>query len=121
MKFLIGPMKMSEDYISLDYSGPGFAPIQMSNIELAGAQYEDLGQMCETEMDYNGTTPSMDYSPGTASPSGSINSQDEINEDSGSNSTTDAPFQCEICGKRFTIPARLQRHHRVHTGEKPYR
>ncbi|CAL4120818.1 unnamed protein product, partial [Meganyctiphanes norvegica] len=31
------------------------------------------------------------------------------------------PYQCKICMKVFAIPARLQRHHRVHTGEKPFK
>nr|QIA97604.1 Krueppel 1-like protein [Procambarus clarkii] len=31
------------------------------------------------------------------------------------------PYQCKICGKGFAIPARLARHHRVHTGEKPFK
>ncbi|KAK3894549.1 hypothetical protein Pcinc_001705 [Petrolisthes cinctipes] len=31
------------------------------------------------------------------------------------------PYQCKVCGKGFAIPARLARHHRVHTGEKPFK
>ncbi|KAK8728221.1 hypothetical protein OTU49_009176 [Cherax quadricarinatus] len=34
---------------------------------------------------------------------------------------TEPPYQCKICGKGFAIPARLARHHRVHTGEKPFK
>ncbi|XP_071536039.1 uncharacterized protein [Panulirus ornatus] len=34
---------------------------------------------------------------------------------------SDPPYQCKICGKGFAIPARLARHHRVHTGEKPFK
>lgn len=36
-------------------------------------------------------------------------------------SGSDPPYQCKICGKGFAIPARLSRHHRVHTGEKPFK
>uniref|UniRef100_A0A0P4WII9 C2H2-type domain-containing protein n=1 Tax=Scylla olivacea TaxID=85551 RepID=A0A0P4WII9_SCYOL len=34
---------------------------------------------------------------------------------------SEPPYQCKICGKGFAIPARLARHHRVHTGEKPFK
>jgi len=34
---------------------------------------------------------------------------------------SEPPYQCKICFKVFAIPARLQRHHRVHTGEKPFK
>merc|ERR1719334_2149585 len=34
---------------------------------------------------------------------------------------TEPPYQCQVCFKVFAIPARLQRHHRVHTGEKPFK
>lgn len=36
-------------------------------------------------------------------------------------SVSEPPYQCKICGKGFAIPARLARHHRVHTGEKPFK
>ncbi|XP_050720161.1 Krueppel homolog 1-like [Eriocheir sinensis] len=35
--------------------------------------------------------------------------------------SSEPPYQCKICGKGFAIPARLARHHRVHTGEKPFK
>lgn len=34
---------------------------------------------------------------------------------------SEPPYQCKVCFKVFAIPARLQRHHRVHTGEKPFK
>ncbi|XP_076056606.1 uncharacterized protein LOC143034437 [Oratosquilla oratoria] len=34
---------------------------------------------------------------------------------------TRPPYQCHFCNKVFAIPARLQRHYRVHTGEKPFK
>lgn len=36
-------------------------------------------------------------------------------------SGSDPPYQCKLCGKGFAIPARLARHNRVHTGEKPFK
>jgi len=36
------------------------------------------------------------------------------------NSDPEVPFRCDVCGKCFSMPARLTRHYRMHTGEKPY-
>ncbi|GAB0095832.1 Krueppel homolog 1 [Sergentomyia squamirostris] len=34
-------------------------------------------------------------------------------------SATD-PYQCDVCKKTFSVPARLVRHYRTHTGERPF-
>lgn len=30
------------------------------------------------------------------------------------------PYQCDVCNKKFAVPARLVRHYRTHTGERPF-
>ncbi|XP_059618315.1 Krueppel homolog 1-like [Phlebotomus argentipes] len=30
------------------------------------------------------------------------------------------PYQCDVCKKTFSVPARLVRHYRTHTGERPF-
>lgn len=35
--------------------------------------------------------------------------------------TKHQPFQCDICGKRFSLMLMLKQHMRIHTGETPYK
>lgn len=35
--------------------------------------------------------------------------------------TKHKPFECNICGKKFSLDMMLKQHMRVHTGEKPYK
>ncbi|XP_016842062.1 zinc finger protein 236 isoform X1 [Nasonia vitripennis] len=48
------------------------------------------------------------------------NDEDELKEDD-SPSTTGPRYDCEICGKSFSKPCQVERHIRVHTGERPFK
>jgi uncharacterized Zn-finger protein len=36
------------------------------------------------------------------------------------NKLTDRPYQCQVCGKRFTQPGVLKTHSLIHKGERPF-
>ena len=44
----------------------------------------------------------------------------ERSSDNEESKKIDKRYACTICGKRFPTPSKLQRHTRVHTGEKPF-
>lgn len=113
------PMTPSQDYSDLSrvQNISSSIPVQHS------AKFPEESSLMHTDE----TTSEMNITTGSAD-----EGSDSVDEDDSSVGAVDGDdmsigddqtqrYRCDICSKEFTVPARLLRHQRIHTGEKPFR
>uniref|UniRef100_A0A8C6SHE8 C2H2-type domain-containing protein n=1 Tax=Neogobius melanostomus TaxID=47308 RepID=A0A8C6SHE8_9GOBI len=114
--------RIKEEFMNTSFKSC-FRPVPESSAVCVKSEEPPLEQLMETEADgenYNQVQSrdrSTKLSPNNKSaPETTVHNEDKAGPDGAERKK----HQCSVCNKRFESRADLQRHIRVHTGEKPY-